>query len=38
MPCEGAPIRVRGWVMEDGGPMIRVDHPEAIELLTNRTA
>ncbi|MBV6656317.1 MAG: thermonuclease family protein [Devosiaceae bacterium] len=31
---EGHPVRVRGWVMEDGGPMIRVDHPEAIERLT----
>lgn len=31
---QGAPVRVRGWVVEDGGPMIRVDHPEAIELLT----
>lgn len=30
----GAPVRVRGWVMDDGGPMIRVDHPEAIERLT----
>jgi endonuclease YncB( thermonuclease family) len=29
----GRAIRVRGWIMEDGGPMIRVDHPEAIELL-----
>jgi len=31
---QGAPVRVRGWVVEDGGPMIRVDHPEAIERLT----
>ncbi|MEM1286105.1 MAG: thermonuclease family protein [Pseudomonadota bacterium] len=29
----GAHVRVRGWLMEDGGPMIRVDHPEAIEVL-----
>ena len=29
----GAHIRVRGWMMNDGGPMIRVDHPEAIEVL-----
>ena len=33
---EGAPIRVRGWVLEDGGPLIRVDHPETIELLANQ--
>lgn len=31
---DGMPVRVRGWVMEDGGPLIRVDHPEAIERLT----
>ncbi len=31
----GEPIRVRGWVMENGGPLIRVDHPEAIERLTS---
>jgi endonuclease YncB( thermonuclease family) len=29
----GTPVRVRGWVMEDGGPLVRVDHPEAIERL-----
>lgn len=32
---EGADIRVRGWIMEDGGPMVRVDHPEAIEVLSD---
>lgn len=26
-------IRVRGWLYEDNGPMIRIDHPEAIELI-----
>jgi endonuclease YncB( thermonuclease family) len=31
----GADIRVRGWIVEDGGPMVRVDHPEAIEVLSN---
>lgn len=31
----GAGIRVRGWIVEDGGPMVRVDHPEAIEVLSN---
>lgn len=31
----GADIRVRGWIVEDGGPMVRVDHPEAIEILSN---
>lgn len=32
---EGNPIRVRGWITDDGGPMIRVDHPEPIEFLTS---
>jgi hypothetical protein len=26
-------IRVRGWIEDENGPMIRVDHPERIELL-----
>ena len=26
-------IRVRGWVEDENGPMIRIDHPERIELL-----
>ncbi|WP_203291726.1 thermonuclease family protein [Maricaulis parjimensis] len=26
-------IRVRGWVEDENGPMIRVDHPERIEIL-----
>lgn len=30
---EGSHVRVRGWIMEDGGPVVRIDHPEAIELL-----
>lgn len=30
---EGQRIRVRGYVVERGGPLIRVDHPEQIELL-----
>lgn len=31
---QGQAIRVRGWIKEDGGPLVRVDHPEAIERLT----
>ena len=34
---EGTAVRVRGWIMEDGGPLIRIDHPEAIEPL-NRSS
>ncbi len=34
---QGIPVRVRGWLLDDGGPMIRVDHPEAIERLTGQT-
>ncbi|MFK7791576.1 MAG: thermonuclease family protein [Devosiaceae bacterium] len=34
---EGVPVRVRGWVMDHGGPLIRVDHPEAIELLSEQS-
>lgn len=26
-------IRVRGWVEDENGPMIRIDHPERIEIL-----
>ena len=26
-------IRVRGWVEDENGPMIRIDHPERIEVL-----
>jgi len=26
-------IRVRGWIEDENGPMIRIDHPERIELL-----
>lgn len=29
----GAIIRVRGWVAEENGPMITLDHPEALELV-----
>lgn len=34
---QGTSIRVRGWIVDDGGPLIQVDHPEAIEPLTGRT-
>ena len=34
MALEGAGLRVRGWIMDEGGPLIRVDHPEPMELLT----
>lgn len=30
---EGRRVRVRGWLAEANGPMIRVDHPEQIEVL-----
>lgn len=30
----GARVRVRGWVEDFNGPMIRVTHPEQIEILT----
>jgi len=30
---EGRMLRVRGWVTQRGGPTIRVDHPEQIEVL-----
>lgn len=30
---EGRRVRVRGWLVEANGPMIRVDHPEQIEVL-----
>jgi micrococcal nuclease len=26
-------VRVRGWISEQNGPMIRIDHPERIEIL-----
>lgn len=26
-------VRVRGWIEEENGPMIRIDHPERLELL-----
>ncbi|MEA1942377.1 MAG: thermonuclease family protein [Pseudomonadota bacterium] len=28
-------IRVRGWIEDENGPMIRIDHPERIELLAD---
>lgn len=31
---QGAAVRVRGWISQNGGPMMRIDHPEAIEVLT----
>jgi micrococcal nuclease len=30
---KGKRIRVRGYVYDSGGPLIRVDHPQAIEVL-----
>lgn len=30
----GKTVRVRGWVEEYNGPMIEIDHPEAIEILS----
>lgn len=30
---EGAVIRVRGWMYEENGPMISLDHPQALELV-----
>lgn len=30
---EGRRVRVRGWLAESNGPMIKVDHPEQIEVL-----
>ncbi len=30
---EGARVRVRGWVEMDNGPMIRITHPEQLEIL-----
>ncbi len=34
---EGRRVRVRGWVVRDGGPLIAVSHPAQIELLDGRT-
>jgi hypothetical protein len=31
MLLEGQRVRVRGWVVLENGPMIRVDHPEPIQ-------
>ncbi|MED5549609.1 MAG: thermonuclease family protein [Pseudomonadota bacterium] len=28
-------IRVRGWIEDENGPMIRIDHPERIEVLVD---
>ncbi len=30
---EGRRVRVRGWLSQSNGPMIRVDHREQIEVL-----
>jgi hypothetical protein len=30
---EGALVRVRGWLRWSHGPLIEIDHPEAVELL-----
>ncbi|AZU02596.1 nuclease [Glycocaulis alkaliphilus] len=30
---EGAVVRVRGWMYAENGPMILLDHPEALELV-----
>lgn len=30
---EGAVVRVRGWLYEENGPMIWLDHPQALEML-----
>lgn len=36
LKLEGALIRVRGWVEDEGGPRITITHPEQIEVLGNR--
>lgn len=33
LELEGREVRVRGWLYEENGPMIAIDHPEAIEIL-----
>ena len=33
LELEGQRIRVRGWVQDENGPMIRIDHPMRIEQL-----
>ena len=30
---EGQRVRVRGWLVDENGPMIRLDHPARLELL-----
>lgn len=30
---EGRTLRVRGWLYRENGPMMAIDHPEAIELI-----
>ncbi|MBB5752445.1 thermonuclease family protein [Prosthecomicrobium pneumaticum] len=30
---EGRIVRVRGWIEEHGGPLVRITHPEQIEIL-----
>lgn len=36
MQWGGQRVRVRGWLERYNGPMIKVDHPEAIELLPGK--
>ncbi|MEO1039823.1 MAG: thermonuclease family protein [Pseudomonadota bacterium] len=31
---EGAIVRVRGWLSEENGPMIRIDHQAALEIVS----
>lgn len=33
LDLEGATVRVRGWLYEENGPMIALDHPQALEIL-----
>lgn len=33
LALKGRRVRVRGWIEESGGPMIKVTHPEQIEVL-----
>lgn len=34
LDLEGRRIRVRGWLQDENGPMIRIDHPMRIEMLS----
>lgn len=33
LALKGAQVRVRGWVKDENGPMIELDHPERLEVL-----